>query len=220
MKNLKQIALFAAMALVTGSTLFTACGDDPPPPPPPDTHDDRWDDSTGIAISDTLVVMFGDKRWSTLNYEAYLDDSNPLSTYRWVDITAHAPGATFPRLTMRMILEEGNHSAYMTINHPTGTSFSVPGRLTGDNQCGYVYYYEDEALHSPDGTLTSDWWPKEVTMSVLEYIREDELITGRVIATMFDYASWLNREVQDVDEAETRQLIISFGNLKVNYREQ
>lgn len=218
MKDLKQIALFVIVALVAGSTLFTACGDDPPPPPPPDTHDDRWDDSTGIAISDTLVVMFGDERWGTLNYEAYLDDSDPLSTYRWVDIIAHAPGAQLPRVTMRMLLEEGNHSAHMIINHPEGTSYSVPGRLTGDNQCGNVYYYEGEPLHSPDGTLTSDWWPLNVTISVLEYKREEELLTARVIATMFDYASWLNREVLDVDSAETRQLIVSFGNLKVNYR--
>lgn len=218
MKDLKQIALFAIVALVAGSTLFTACGDDPPPPPPPDTHDDRWDDSTGIAISDTLVVMFGDERWGTLNYEAYLDDSDPLSTYRWVDIIAHAPGAQLPRVTMRMLLEEGNHSAHMIINHPEGTSYSVPGRLTGDNQCGNVYYYEGEPLNSPDGTLTSDWWPLNVTISVLEYKREEELLTARVIATMFDYASWLNREVLDVDSAETRQLIVSFGNLKVNYR--
>ena len=98
MKDLKQIALFAVVALVAGSTLFTACKEDPPPPPKPDTHDTRWDDSTGIAISDTLVVMFGDERWTTLNYDSYLDESDPFALYRWVDIDAHAPGAAYPRV--------------------------------------------------------------------------------------------------------------------------
>lgn len=215
MKDLKQIALFAVVALVAGSTLFTACKEDPPPPPKPDTHDTRWDDSTGIAISDTLVVMFGDQRWTTLNYDSYLDESDPFALYRWVDIDAHAPGAAYPRVKIRMVLDEGNHSAHMTINDP-GTGFTVPGRLIGDQQCGYIYYYDSCDVYSPDGTYTSDWWPLEVTMSVLEYIREEERLTGRIIATMFDYKSWLDREVLTVDSAETRQLIVSFGNMKVN----
>lgn len=219
MKDLKQIALFAVVALVAGSTLFTACKEDPPPPPKPDTHDDRWDDSTGIAISDTLVVMFGDERWTTLNYEAVLDESDPMSPYRWVNITAHAPGATFPKVIIHMVLEEGNHMAHMTVNDP-GTGYTVPGRLAGDAMCGYVYYYEKEAVHSPDGTLTSDWWPWEVTLSVLEYKREEELLTARVIAKMFDYASWIDREVTLVDSAERRDLIVAFGNLKVQMPEK
>lgn len=219
MKDLKQIALFAVVAVVAGSTLFTACHEDPPPPPPPVDHiDHQWDDSTGIAISDTLVVQFGDERWTTLNYEAILDESDPMSPYRWVNVTAHAPGAAFPRLKMHMVLVEGNHSSHMTVNDP-GTGYTIPGRLTGDGMCGYIYYYENEVVHSPDGTVTSDWWPWDVTMSVLEYNREEELLTARVIATMFDYASWLNREVLLVDSAERRQLIVSFGNLKVQLPE-
>lgn len=197
--------------------MLTGCKDDPPPLPEPDTHDDRWDDSTGIAISDTLVVMFGEERWSTLTYDAYLDESNPLSTYRWVDISAHAPGAAYPCFKAHMLLDEGNHTAHMAVNHP-GIGYSVPGRLTGDILCGNVYYYEEHSVHSPDGTYTSDWWPWEVTMSVLEYKREEELLTGRIIATMFDYESWIDREVSDVDSAEQRQLIISFGNMHVRRR--
>ncbi len=216
MKDLKQIVVFAAMAVVTGCLVLAACKEDPPPPPKPDTHDTRWDDSTGITISDTLVVMFGDERWTTLAYDAYLDESNPLALYRWVDINAHAPGSAYPRVKIRMVLDEGNHSAHMTVNNP-GTGFTVPGRLTGDPQCGYVYYYENGQVYSPDGTYTSDWWPWEVTMSVLEYIREDEKLTGRIIATMFDYESWLDREVQSVDSAEQRQLIVSFGNMTVQH---
>lgn len=218
MKDLKQIVVFAAMAVVTGCLVLAACKEDPPPPPKPDTHDTRWDDSTGIAISDTLTVYFGEEKWQTLNYDSYLDESDPFALYRWVDIDAHAPGAAYPRVKIHMVLDEGNHSAHMTVNNPGGLGFSVPGRLTGDAQCGYIYYYEDGEIYSPDGTYTADWWPWMVTMSVLEYKREEELLTGRIFATMFDYESWLNREVQSVDSAEQRELIVAFGNLKVNHR--
>lgn len=214
MKDLKQIALFAVVALVAGSTAFTACKEDHPAPPPIDTHDDRWDDSTGIAISDTLTVILGDEKWQTLTYSAALDTTDTLSIYRWVDIRAHADGATYPKIKLRMLLEEGNHTSHIAVND-LGMGYSIPGRLTGDGKCGYLFYYENDELVSPDGTATSDWWPWEITMSMLEYDRENRTITARVTGSMFHYESWLNHEVQYVDSAERRDIIISFGGLKV-----
>ena len=51
---------------------------------------------------------------------------------------------------------------------------------------------------------------------MLDYNREDELLSARVIATMFDYESWVKREVQSVDSAEQRELIIAFGNMSLS----
>lgn len=216
MKDQKRIVFFAVVALLAGSAMFGGCEKHRPPIIRMDQHDTRWDDSTGIAISDTLVVMFGDERWTTLTYDSYLDESDSLAVYRWVDVSAHAPGKAFPRVKMRILLDEGNHTSHMTVNNP-GLGFTVPGRLVGDMLCGNVYYFEDKEIRSPDGTITSDWWPWTITMSVLEYKQEEELLTGRVIATMFDYESWINREVQYVDSAEMRPLIISFGNMPVRH---
>ena len=212
MRHLKQIILFAVIVVATGCVIITSCNDDKPFPIP-DTHDTRFDDSTGIRITDTVTVYFGDTTWQTLFYEATIEEDS-MSIYRWANITAHANGASYPKFKLRILLEPVNHTAHMAVNDP-GIGYTIPGRLTGDIKCGSVFYYEDKELHSPDGTYSSDWWPWNITLSVLDYDRKEELLTARVIATMFDYESWMLREVSDVDSAEHRELIIAFGNMQL-----
>lgn len=212
MRNLKQIILFVAIATIAGCLALTSCKDEPIVVP--DTHDSRWDDSTNIPISDTVVVRFGDTTWQTLHYEASIDEDS-MSIYRWANISVHANGKTFPKFKLHILLEPGNHSAHMSVNDP-GIGYTIPGRLTGDIKCGHVFYYDDKELYAPDGTYSADWWPWDITLSVLDYNREKELLTARVIATMFDYESWMKREVQSVDSAEQRQLIIAFGDMKLD----
>ena len=211
MRHLKQIILFAVIAVATGCIILTSCEDKPFPIP--DTHDTRFDDSTGIRITDTVTVKFGDTTWQTLFYDATIDEDS-MSIYRWADINVHANGAEFPRFKLHILLENGNHSAQMAVVNPV-TGYTVPGRLAGDIKCGYIFYYEDKELYAPDGTYSSDWWPWNITLSVLDYNRKDEKLTARVTATMFDYESWMAREVLSVDSAEHRELIIAFGNMQL-----
>ena len=213
MRHLKQIILFAAIVVATGCIILTSCNDDKPFPIP-DTHDTRFDDSTGIRITDTVTIHFGDTMWQTLFYTATIDEDT-TSIYRWADITAHANGKNYPRFKMRILLEPGNHEAQMAVMDP-GLGYNVPGRLGGDIKCGTLFYYEDKELHSPDGTFSSDWWPWHLNMSVLDYDRENEILTARIIATRFDYESWMQREVQSVDSAEQRLLTIAFGNMQLS----
>ena len=78
MRHLKQIILFAVIAVATGCIILTSCEDKPFPIP--DTHDTRFDDSTGIRITDTVTVKFGDTTWQTLFYDATIDEDS-MSIY-------------------------------------------------------------------------------------------------------------------------------------------
>ena len=172
-------------------------------------HFDEYDDSTGLEITDSITVIFDGKQWKTLTYTSYIEQGEVVNN-KWAVIKAHKPNSAYPAFLLKVFLEEGNHTTYMTINDP-GMGFTIPGRLTGDAKGGALYYYENKTLSSPDGTRTSDWWPMEVTTSVLQY-RENRL-TARIVATMFDYESWVNREVMNVDSCEQKSLSITFGQL-------
>ncbi len=164
-------------------------------------------------ITDSILVIFGNEQWSTLDYTSkYVHDS--IYDYDWVYVDAHYPGKTYPRVRMKFFQGKGTHSAAAVIND-LGLGYTVPGLMTGDPLCGDIFYYEKTTVHSPDGTLTSDWWPMEITMEILDFNESDSLATAYIHGTLFDYASWVSREVTNVEDCEMREFTITFGDLPV-----
>lgn len=201
---------FAAMATIAmGCFVLTAC--QPEPEPEPDFSEF---DSLGYEIGDSIIVHFADERWATLNYTSYVEHED-LSGYDWINIIAHKEGSTYPFFKMKILKGEGVHAGHTSIND-AGLGYTIPGAITGDPQCGSVFYYESSQVNSPDGTVTSDWWPLDISMSVLKYIDSTNQVTAYVTGTMFDYKSWVMREVENVEDAEVRDFTITFGDLPVN----
>lgn len=210
----RRVLYFIAVAIVCGAMLsLTGCSEEEPE----EHHYSQYDDSTGLAITDSITVIFDGKEWKTLTYTVRYEQQE-LSSYQWAIIEAHKPGVTFPAFKLNLFLEPGNHSSYLTINDP-GLGYTVPGALTGDSKGGALYYFEKKDIYSPDGTRTSDWWPLEMTSSVLDYDKKEGILTARVTATMFDYCTWLERqtagEAINVADCETRELSVTFGGLKL-----
>ena len=204
-KNHALVAL--AVALVFGPLALVSCGQEDPE----EIHYSEYDDSTGLEITDSITVIFNGEQWKSKTFTAEIV-SQEGSVYKWAYVNAHKPGSRFPAFFLKMYLGKGNHTTYMTFNDP-GLGYIVPGALTGDPQGGALYYYEKQELSSPDGTKTSDWWPLEVTTSVLKYDEASSALTARVTATMFDYRSWVEHEVQSADSCETATLSVTFGGL-------
>ncbi len=198
-----------AAALVFGSLAMVSCGEEEPE----EIHYSEYDDSTGLAITDSITVIFNGVQWKTKTFTANIVKQEN-SVYKWAYINAHKPGSRFPAIYLKMYLGKGNHTTYMTFNDP-GLGYITPGALTGDPQGGALFYYENTELSAPDGTKTSDWWPLEVTTSVLDYNDTTGTLTARVIATMFDYRSWVEHEVQSADSCETASLSVTFGGLSI-----
>ncbi|MBR2959523.1 MAG: hypothetical protein IKC19_07855 [Bacteroidales bacterium] len=206
----KRYALVVmAAALVFGSLAMVSCGEEEPE----EIHYSEYDDSTGLAITDSITVIFNGVQWKTKTFTANIVKQEN-SVYKWAYINAHKPGSRFPAIYLKMYLGKGNHTTYMTFNDP-GLGYITPGALTGDPQGGALFYYENAELSAPDGTKTSDWWPLEVTTSVLDYNDTTGTLTARVIATMFDYRSWVEHEVQSADSCETASLSVTFGGLSI-----
>ena len=208
MKHKTHLLLLTVAALIAGSSFFTSCGEEEPQ----EHHYTEYDDSTGLEITDSIIVIFDGKQWKSLTYEATIEQQQ-FSAYRWANITAHKPGSKYPAFKLRIFLEPGgNHTNHRIVSDP-GVGYTIPGALTGDAQGGALLYYEKGEIKSPDGTRTGDWWPLDLTTSVLKYNNDEKKLTARVTATMFDYRSWVDREVTNVEECRTCNLSITFGGL-------
>lgn len=171
-------------------------------------------DSLGYEINDSITVHFGNKRWTTLDYDAHVEHDD-ISGFDWIYVDAKNPdGGNFPFVRMKFFRGTGTHSGTMTIND-IGLGYTIPGALYGDPQCGHVFYFEHARVNSPDGTVTSDWWPMEVTMEVLKFDKETNRATAYIHGTLFDYESWVNREILNVEDCEVREFTITFGDLNV-----
>ena len=209
MKRKAEIRITALMALLIGCPLMFACGGEEEPE---EHHYSEYDDSTGLAVTDSITVIFGDKTWKSLTYSAVITQEQ-YSVYRWAEIKANKPGSDFPAFKLKIFLEPGgNHTTQLAVNNP-GLGYTVPGALTGDSKGGSLLYYEKGEVRSPDGTRTSDWWPLQITTSVLKYDNKDGKLTARVTARMFNYRSWVDREKLNVEDCEQRDLSITFGGL-------
>ncbi len=208
--NAMKYLFFIASAVVALSLLsLVSCQDDEIP-----GNDYSDYDSLDLDFNDSITVYFGNDRWTTLVYDSYVEHEE-LSGFDWIYLEAHKPGSTYPKIKLKMFQGEGVHEADMTVND-AGLGYTIPGALYGDSKCGTIFYYEDNEVVSPDGTHTSDWWPMHVSMSVLKYVDSTSKVTAYITGTMFDYESWVNREVQYVDSAEMREIKITFGELPVN----
>lgn len=210
------LPFIAAAALLTAGILATsACNKEDEPS---EHHYTEYDDSTGLAITDSITVIFGDQEWKTLTYTVSYEEQE-MSSYRWAVINAHKPGRNYPAFKLHLFLEPGNHSSYLTINDP-GLGYTVPGALTGDSKGGALYYFEKGYIYSPDGTYTSDWWPLEITTSVLKYNNQEGELTARVTAKMFEYRTWLDGqnagENINVSDCAQKTLSVTFGGLKLS----
>lgn len=229
MKKIAKIFAIGFAVLVIASMVFSACKKEEPipepEPTPEDTIEDPYADSTGIEISDSIMVIFGSNKWKTLKYTAYIDSeyTSTQAFTEWVNIEARYPKAPFPFFRLKILKEVGNHSAQMAIYSPGGDIVhTIPGRLIGDGKCGSLLYYENTELYQPDGTRTSDWWPLDLTTSVLEFDEYANTLTARVTGHMFNYKQWLDNSVNqhpiNVADADTASLIISFGKLSIIHR--
>ncbi len=202
-----MIAAMAAMVL--GCVAFTACNRDDDEGPDYSEYD-----SLGYEINDSITVHFGDQRWTTLNYTAHVEHDD-ISGFDWIYVDAKNPSSSkFPYVRMKFFRGAGTHSATMTIND-VGLGYTIPGALYGDSQCGHVFYFDSSEVHTPDGTVTSDWWPMDVTMEVLKFNDTTDVATAYIHGTVFDYASWVSREVVNVEDCEKREFTITFGDLPV-----
>ena len=208
MKRKSYLLILAATLVVFGSMVLASCGDDEPQ----EHHFTEYDDSTGLEVTDSITVIFNNKQWKSLTYAATIERQQ-YSIYRWANITAHKPGSTYPAFKLRIFLEPGgNHTNQLSINNP-GQGYSVPGELTGDSKGGSLVYYENEEIRSPDGTRTGDWWPLQLTTSVLKYDTIESKLTARVTALMFYYKDWVDRTVNNVEDCRTCNMSITFGGL-------
>ena len=235
--------LFAALCIA--SMVFSACRKEMPPvpelpPPPPDTTYDEYNgDSTGIAISDSILVIFGDStgnlRWSTLEYESRIEVDSLGTHLEWIFIDAHYPGQAYPLFSLKILREVGNHSGHMnptivtTVEAPSTPpqTYSMPvPSLAGDVKCGSLYYFSSDsaanALRMTDGLQLGDWWPWELTTSVLsiDFVDGQMLLTGRCTAKMFNYLDWITAQQAgapvNVEDVAVKNIAISFGGLKIN----
>lgn len=207
MKTGVKFMLVAVVAAAIGCFALTSCQPEPEPEP---VH---IDNPYGYEITDTIIVIFGDERWTTLTYTSYMEHEE-LSGYDWIYINAHKEGSAYPAFKMKILRGEGVHSGHTSINDP-GLGYTIPGAMVGDPQCGSVLYYENGQITSPDGTQTSDWWPLDVRMEVLTYNDTTKQVSAYVAGTMFDYKSWVLREAVNVEDAEVREFTITFGDLPI-----
>ena len=202
-----KIVVTALAAFVFGCLVFSSCKEEEEEP------DFSQYDSLGYEINDSITVHFGDQRWTTLDYAAHMEHDD-ISGFDWIYVDAKMPNASLPYVRMKFLRGKGSHSATMTIND-VGLGYTIPGALYGDPQCGHVFYYERGVVHSPDGTNTSDWWPMEITQEVLSYNDTTKQATAYIHGTLFDYMSWVSREATNVEDCETREFTITFGDLPV-----
>ena len=199
----------ALAAFVIGCLPFVSCKEE---------EEDVFEDTFHVPyeITDSILVKFGDQRWTTLDYEAHIEHDD-IWGFDWICVDAKNPDASLPRVKMKFFRGEGSHSATMTIND-VGFGYTIPGALYGDAQCGHVFYFDREVVHSPDGTVTSDWWPMDITMEILRFIDSTNQATAYIHGTLFDYKSWVTREATNVEDCETREFTITFGDLPVEGR--
>ena len=208
MKTGKKIFMAMAAAVALGCLVLVSCKKEPEPEPDFSDYD-----SLGFEITDSITVHFGDERWTTLEYSAYIEHEE-ISGFDWIYVTARKPGSTYPYINMKFFEGEGVHTGTLAINDP-GIGYTIPGELTGDAKCGNVRYFEKCQVTSPDGTKTSDWLPLNIRMQVLKYVDSTHQATAYITGTLYDYKSWVNREVTNVEDAEVREFTITFGDLPV-----
>ena len=240
---IKYAKIFGLLFVVVciASMVFSACRKEMPPvpelpPPPPDTTYDGYnEDSTGIEIVDSILVKFGNEQWSTLTYRTHVETDSLGTHLDWIFSDAFYPGKAYPMFSLKILKEEGNHTGRMnptrvtTVPSPTTTpvqyTMPVPS-LAGDVKCGSLYYFSSDsaahALQMTDGLQLGDWWPWELTTSVLkiDYVDGQMLLTGRCTARMFDYLTWLTQQQAgtpiNVEDADVKEIAMSFGALKID----
>ena len=184
-------------------------------------HDfSEYDSLTDLEFTDSIIVKFGDMRWTTMEYTSHIEHEE-LSGFDWIFVEAHMPGSDYPEVRMKFFEGEGVHSAQMTVHHlPEG--YTVPGEgMYGDSQCGYARYYEQGEVTSPDGTRLPDWRAKDITMEVLKYVDSTKQATAYIHGTLINYRSWVehwnDEEMLDIDSVETKTFSITFGDLPISH---
>ncbi len=214
MKTGGKILLAAVVAIAMGCIVLSSCKKEEEPEP-----DFSDFDSLGYEINDSITVHFGDQRWTSLEYTSRMEHDD-ISGFDWIYVETHKPGSRYPSIRMKFFRGVGAHTGSMTIND-VGLGYTIPGALYGDGQCGYVFYYDSCEVHSPDGTVTSDWWPKDITMEVLRYIDSTDQATAYIHGTAFHYKDWVDSweggDVINVEDCETREFTITFGDLPVGH---
>ena len=208
MKTRKTVLLAAVALIAAGCIALAACKEEEE-----EVHDFSEYDSLGFDFSDTITVKFGDEEWKTLQYTSRMEHEE-ISGFDWIYVDAHVEGANFPAVKMKFFRGEGEHAATMSVTD-AGQGFTIPGSLIGDPKCGHAFYYELGEIVATDGTRLADWWPRDINMRILKYVDSTRLATAYITGTMFNYRSWLNHEVTDIDSAEMRSFTITFGDLPV-----
>lgn len=211
------------LAMLAGA-LAAACKDDPieiPEPSPQQASHTVIIDTTGLVITDSLTVSFGEKRWATIDYTARIDTVAATDGQRqeWVTVEAHHPDSLLPSLRLLITNQLGAHTSTLGVADP-GLGYTLPGEMYRNNTGGDLFYCDSLEIRQPDGTLWSDWRPLELTTTVLNYDAYYRTLTATATALMFHYGQWLDSATTahpiNVADADTCRITITFGNLKIN----
>ena len=224
MKHTATHTLRFLAATMAATTLLSACKKEPLVIPEPEVRQqtNRYtNDSTGTTLTDSITVVFGEKRWSTLDYTVSIDtlDSPTGLPFEWVTIEAHHPDGRLPKLRLIVLKEVGSNSARLSVADP-GVGYTVPGEMYRGAKGGDLYYCDSVELHQPDGTRWPDWRPLELTTTVLDFDNYYHTLTATASGLLFHFGQWLDSVGSghpiDVAAADTCRISIAFGNLKLN----
>lgn len=199
---MKKIFKLMAIAMIAVSLpTFVACGDD-------DEDDDDNNNNTPTA---SAKVTFGSDSWDAstgLMYTGYAQNYNLIearlfkveNSLPYVDMMiTTVPGSYSAQITTTNLDQDGNDLGY-TYSQGTG-SMEI-----------YDVQYGQQTQVQTSSSYKGDWGLISATLKVDACDLNALTYSATLNAVMYDYYSWMNELVNDVEDADTENLTVSMNN--------
>lgn len=182
---MKNIFKFMGLALIFSALTLTSCKKD----------------EENETIPEGVEVTFGNNAtWTAAATSAITNGS-------LFQIVAYYAENQAPLAQFLGETKTGNQSAEAIIE--TNEEGGYTYHAGWDNENMLAYYLEDVQFYSQTGK--TDWRALDINLKVNAYDATAMTIEGTLNTTMFNYASWYNDEVTNVEDAQTKNLTVKFN---------
>lgn len=201
---MKNIFKFMGIALMAGA-LMVACNPDPDPEPEPDTTP-----VNPQPVTPSINVTFGTATWSagvaqvsTANHAQYSIEefyiAKEAQSYPFIDMLITSVPGTYTIEAEHGTQYEGTDSSY--------TYWAWPQSMEV-----YSFDYYEAQYVSVGQSYYGDWRPYRVVLNMGSFDLNTLTASFTINANMYDFYSWYYMVVNDVEEADTKDLSIVVNN--------
>ena len=199
---MKNIFKMMGIALMACSLTFVSCSKD---------KDDEGGEGGGTPQTASAKVTFGSNSWDAtygLMYTGY------ASQHSLIEGRLFQTQGQLPYVDFMTTINPGNYSAQITTTNLDQNGNDVGYTYSqGTNSMDiYNVEYANQTQVQGSSSVHGDWGLISATLKVTAADMNALTYSAELNAVMYDYYSWFNELVNDVEDADTENLTVKINN--------